>query len=209
MKKLMLVALTIFSVSLGLSAQDFEGIIEFKKQEGSNVENMVWYVKGDLVRVDQFEPKSRILKSALLINTKDSSVTFIDHHAKTHQRNVASMTPSILMGCVIEETKNSKEMLTYKTSEYTVKLPGDTANYSYWISSGKFGFFKTAAWLFGSTNNYFNYYWALEPKSGTMPMLVTKSNAKGEETGRLEVTRVDKKAIDEKLFSIPAEYKEK
>ena len=58
MKKLVLVALTIFSVSLGLSAQDFEGIIEFKKQEGSNVENMVWYVKGDLVRVDQFDPKS-------------------------------------------------------------------------------------------------------------------------------------------------------
>lgn len=209
MKKLVLVALTIFSVSLGLSAQDFEGIIEFKKQEGSNVENMVWYVKGDLVRVDQFDPKSRVLKSALLINTKDSSVTFIDHHAKTYQRNVASMAPSILTGCVIEETKNSKEMLTYTTSEYTVKLPGDTANYSCWISSGKFGFFKTAAGLFGSTNNYFNYYWALEPKSGTMPMLVTKSNAKGEETGRLEVTRVDKKAIDEKLFSIPAEYKEK
>lgn len=189
-----------------VNAQDFEGMIEFKKQEGTKVENTTWYVKGDLVRIDEFEPGSRLLKSAYIINTKDSTMTFIDHKAKTYQSGLPVKTPATPVGCTVTETKNSKELQTYKTTEYTIKTPGDTA-YSYWMTSGKFGFFKSSVSILGAQNNYFNYYWALDPKAGAMPMLITKSNGKGEETGRLEVTRIEKRSLDANLFVVPADYK--
>jgi len=193
--------------TLGTAAQDFEGMIEFKKQEGTSIENTVWYVKGDLVRIDEFEPGSRLLKSARIINTKDSSVTYIDHRAKTYKSNTPAITPVIPVGCTVTETKNTKELQIYKTTEFTLKTPGDSANYSFWMTSGKFAFFKTAAWLYGADNSYIKYYWALDPKAGSMPMLVTRSNPSGVETGRFEVTRIEKRSLDANLFVVPADYK--
>jgi hypothetical protein len=206
MKNALLFLFALFTI--GVSAQDFEGVIEFKKQEGKVIENTTWYVKGNLVRIDEFEPDSRLLISACIINTKDSSLTYINHRAKTYQHNMPAMLPAIILGTTVQETKNTKDLHTYKTTETTVKLPGDTVNYSYWMASGKFAFFKTAIWLYGASNSFFNYYWALEPKSGSMPLLVTKSNSKGAETGRFEVTRIEKRDLDANLFTVPADYKQ-
>lgn len=205
MKNFLITLLLSFAIHV-VYAQDFEGIVEFKLQEGTAIENSVWYVKGDMVRVDEFETGTRVLKGCYLINTKDSSIRYLDHKAKIATA-FTRLVPFILIGTTVETTKNTKEVLTFKTTESVVKLPGDST-LSYWMNNGKFGFFKTAAKLMGPLNTYFNYYWVLDPKDGSMPMLVIKKNSKGEETGRLEVIRIEKRDIDEKLFAVPADYKQ-
>ncbi len=209
MKKFVVLVVVSLSMSLCVTAQDFEGIIEFKKQEGKVVENTVWYVKGDLVRIDEFEPGSRMLKSATILNLKDSSITYLDHQSKTWSRVknhlVVAGAP---VNFSVTETKNTKELHTYKTTESVIKTGGDST-FSYWTNTGKFGFFRTALYLYGPRNSYLEYYWMLKPKDNSMPMLVTKQNLKGEETGRMEVTRIEKRTVDEKLFGVPADYKEK
>ncbi|HTF04499.1 MAG TPA: DUF4412 domain-containing protein [Bacteroidia bacterium] len=206
MKKHLWLLFVCLSMTAALTAQDFEGIVEFKKQEGKSQENWVWYVKGDQVRVDEFQPGSRVLKGCYLMNTKDKTAKYLDHTAKTWSNHVAAPSTAPA-GCTVAETKNSKEFQSYKTTEYTLKTPVDTMHFSYWISTGKFGFFKPAVQLLGPTNMYFKYYWALEPKDNTMPMLVTRKNAKDEETGRFEVTRIEKRELDANLFNVPADYK--
>lgn len=208
MKKIILVLLASFTVSLGLSAQEFEGMIEFKKQEGKRIDNSVWYVKGDLVRVDEFEPGTRILKGCRLINTKDQTAKYLDHKAKTWTEMILTMSDAP-QGVTVSESKNTKEILTYKTSEYMMRFPVDTMQLNYWVNFGKFGFFRPALKFMAFDNVFYEYYWQLPAKDNMMPMLVTRTNAKGEETGRLEVTRIDKKVIDAKLFDIPAGYSEK
>lgn len=204
MKKFLLFTLSLLSCAV-IHAQDFEGIVEFKQQEGTSVETFVWYVKGDMVRIDEFETGSRVLKSCYLINTKDSSVRYLDHKAKTSAafRRIATAVPS---AATVQETKNDKELHTYKVTESIVKVQ-DTS-FSYWMNSGKFGFFKPAVKLLGNQNMYFRYYWALDPKDNSMPLLITRQNSKDEETGRYEVTRIEKRTIDANLFTVPSDYKQ-
>lgn len=206
MKNLLLSMFILFTI--GATAQDFEGMIEFKKQEGTVIENTVWYVKGDLVRIDEFEPGSRLLKSAYIINTKDSSIVYLDHKAKTTSRITEHVLFKIPVEYKVEETKNTQELQTYKTTEHVIKTGGDST-FNYWVSAGKFGFFKTALFLYGPQNHYLEFYSALKPKDNSMPLLVTKTNGKGEETGRYEVTRIEKRPMDENLFAVPADYKTK
>lgn len=204
MKQLLMSALVLVLAGSTASAQDFEGIVEFKKQEGTVIETTVWYVRGNMVRIDEFEPGSRMLKSCYLINTKDSSVRYLDHKAKTASKYVGAKA-KIPVGCRVENTKNTQELWTYKTTE-TVVQPNADSTFRYWIHSGRFAFFRTAAYLVGPANSYLNYYWALEPKDNAMPMLITRENAAGKETGRLEVIRVEKRTIDEHMFNVPADY---
>lgn len=205
MKKLLLLPVFLL-FSCALFSQNFEGIVEFKKQEGTKTETSVWTIKGDMVRVDEFEPGSRVLKGCYLINTKDSTVRYLNHKEKTVS-NHGIIKAAIPVGTTTEETKNNKEIQTYKTTENVVKTSGDSS-FSYWISTGKFGFFKTAAYLLGPQNTYINYYWALNPGENTMPILVQRKNGKGEETGRFEAIRIEKRTIDANLFNVPADYKQ-
>lgn len=207
MKKLLL--LPLFSLlSCALFSQSFEGIIEFKIQEGTTTENSVWYVKDNMVRIDEFEPGSRVLKGCYLINTKDSSWKYLNHKDKTVKSPSGWGGSSIPSGCTSEQTKQSKEILDYKTSETILKTPGDSVTFSYWLNTGKFGFFNPALTILGTKNTFLYYYWALSPKENTMPLLVVKKNAKGEETGRFEAIRIEKRTIDVNLFNVPADYKQ-
>lgn len=208
MKKLILVVLSSLTVSVGITAQDFEGILEFKKQEGAAVDNSVWYVRGDMVRIDEFEPNSRILKSCYLINNKAGTAQYVNHKAKTWENAIQTLQEE-RTGCTVEETDNTKEMFTYKTNEYTVKNANGTVQLSYWLNFGKFGFFRPALKWVAFDNVFYDYFWVLPAKDNMMPMLVVKTNEKGEETGRLEVTRIEKRTVDAKLFDIPAGYSEK
>jgi hypothetical protein len=41
-----------------------------------------------------------------------------------------------------------------------------------------------------------------------MPLLAIEKNLKGEERGRLEVTRIEQKDITDGMFAIPSDYAE-
>lgn len=204
MKNILFTLLLLLSISV-VSAQDFEGIIEFKTVEGKESFTNVWYIKGDRVRIDHFEPGSRVLISCDLINIKDSSVMWLDHKTKTFGQMLNKMVATGLpIGTTIETTKNEKEILTYKATESIVKAPTETFNC--WVSSGNFSFFRPAVVAAALFTDYNECFLALDVKEGSMPLIVIRKNAAGEETGRCEAIRIEKRSLDENLFAIPAGY---
>lgn len=205
MFRTLILLVTLFTFSV-VHAQDFEGIIEFKTTTGTNTESSVWYVKDNRVRVDVFEPGTRMLKGCHLINTNDSSIQYLDHKAKTFGRELTTAI-SVRVDTKVTKSEGSKEILTYEATESTITY-NDGSGYSCWISGNKFGFFRTAIRILGGNNDYYAAYWSLNPEEGAMPLLMIRKNAKGEETGRFEAVRIEKRSIDAALFNIPADYKQ-
>lgn len=204
MKNFLLITCFFLTCMSSITAQDFEGIIEFKLQEGSKQETSVWYVKGDMVRIDEFEPGTRILKGCYLINTKENSAKYLDHTAKTWTSVIVTEEKRPMS--TVEEVDSTLEFQSYKATKYNVKT--DSLQMSYWLNHGKFGFFTPALTFIAHKNVYYKYYWHLPSTDNAMPMLVTKKNSAGVETGRLEVTRIDKRVIDANLFNVPVGYKQ-
>lgn len=187
-----------------ITAQDFEGIIEFKLQEGSKQETSVWYVKGDMVRIDEFAPGTRILKGCYIINTKENSAKYLDHKAKTWSGVIITQSPAD--ESTVTEIDSTLEFHSYKASKCIVKT--DSLQMTYWINRGRFGFFNPALRFIAHQNDFYEYFWHLPSSENAMPMLVTKKNSAGVETGRFEVIRIEKREIDANLFNVPVGYKQ-
>src|SRR5665213_20381 len=123
------------------SAQSFGGIIEIKKQTGKEVSNYVYYVKGDKVRIDEFTPGTRTISGTFIIDTKASTMLFLDPARKLWGTRAPKGMPVAAAGCVVSSTKEIKEMFGYKCAEQTVKNAADSTEIDYYIAPGSFTFF--------------------------------------------------------------------
>lgn len=193
-------------ISFLASAQNFEGIIEFKKQTGTTTVNYVYYVKGNQVRIDEFAPGTRNVEGSFIVGLKDSSMVYLNHTRKmwgTRKPGTARLAPA---GCIVSATKNSKELFGYKCLETVVKNVSDSTQISYYIAPGKFAFFAPMVKILNRQENFSTYLLAVKMKDGSMPLLAIEKDLKGVEKGRLEVTRLESKTLDAGLFVTPKDY---
>ncbi|MFI5222507.1 MAG: hypothetical protein ACHQK8_09290, partial [Bacteroidia bacterium] len=84
MKKLFSTALFVFAGMLFVSAQSFEGVIEFKKQTATDTVNYIYYVKGDKVRLDEIGSKSKKVEGSFIIDLKTHSMVSLSHERKLY-----------------------------------------------------------------------------------------------------------------------------
>lgn len=200
--------LILFPVFTTLSAQNFEGVIEFKKQTGSDVVNYLYYVKGDKVRIDEFAPGTRTVSGSFIVDTKAGTMVYLSPDRKLWGTRAPKGSPVAPAGAVASTTKATKTLFGYKCSEQVVTHAADSTQISFWIAPGKFNFFLPMLKLLNRQENFSTYYFALAVKEGAMPLLAIEKDLNGNEKSRLEVTRLEQKALTEGLFEIPKDYTE-
>ncbi len=199
-------------VTLGFSAyasaQNFEGIIEFKKQIGKNSTDYVYYVKGDKVRIDEFSPGTRTVEGSFILDTKANTMIYLNVARKmwgTRKPTGTSVAPA---GCVASTTKATKEIFGYKCAEQLVSNKTDSTQISFFIAPGKFAFFAPMVKLLNRQEKFSTYLLAVTLKAGSMPLLAIEKDLTGVEKGRLEVTRLEQKVLTTDLFDTPKDYTE-
>ncbi len=206
MKKLRLLALSL-SLSFGAFAQ-YEGVIEFKMETKKDTTTNIYYVKGDHVKLDQLGRRSGKVEGSFVFDLVNKNVKFINPARKVWGEH-KSETPPVLKGkCEVIKTKNARTLAGKKCTEYIVKNTEENTQISFWISSEKFDFFMPLVKLWNRKDKasvYFNQITDL-PK-GSMPMLSVETTLDGKPIGKLEVTKVDKKNIDQSQVTVPADYK--
>lgn len=208
LRRFLLLLLLVLPAAVSVCAQNFEGLIEFKKQSGTSIVNYVYYVKDNKVRIDEFTPGSRMVSGSFIIDTKDSTMLFLNHDRKMWGTRKPKGGLAAPAGAKTTITKNSKELFGYKCTEQVVKNDADSTQISYWVAPGKFAFFKPMMQLLARQENFSTYFLALNVKDGSMPLLAIEKDLKGNETGRLEVTRLEQKPLAAGLFDTPKEYTE-
>ncbi|CAN5331889.1 hypothetical protein BH09BAC5_BH09BAC5_02590 [soil metagenome] len=202
-------ALVLFSICLSIIsyAQNFEGIIEFKKITDKKEVNYVYYVKGDKVRIDEFTPGTRNVEASFILGLKDSSMVYLDHEKKIWGTRKPSPPTAAPAGCVVSSTKNSKILFGYKCIETQVENKSDSASISYFIAAGKFSFFAPMMKLLNRQERFSTYLKAVTLKDGSMPLLAIEKDLNGNEIGRLEVTRLEQKSLVDGMFDTPKDYR--
>ena len=119
-----------------------------------------------------------------------------------------SVAPVIKGTCVSTKGSGTKVIQGQKCVEYIVKNTEENTQITYWISSGKYDFFVplVKAWNRKDKQSiYFNQIKDL-PK-GSMPMLSEEISISDKVLiSKLEVSKLNKTALDASKFAIPAGY---
>jgi hypothetical protein len=207
MKKLFLTALFGISGILLVSAQSFEGVIEFKKQTTTDTVNYIYYVKGDKVRLDEIGSKSKKVEGSFIIDLKTSSMLSLSHERKLYIEQ-ASGTPAAMNGTAeVKKTGASKTIQGVKCNEYIVKNPNEKVQVTYWMAEGKYDFFFKLLKVLNRKDKSAVYVQQIADASGSFPFLSSQVNLEtNKEEVKMEVTKLQKKTVDATLFEVPKDY---
>ena len=207
MKKLFLSVMFGFAGLFAVTAQSFEGTLEFKKQTPTDTVSYIYYVKGDKVRLDEIGSKSKKVEGSFIIDLKTSSMLSLSHERKLYIEQ-APGTPAVVNGKPdIKKTGNSKTIQGMKCNEYVVKNDEEKVQVTYWLASGKFDFFAKLLKILNRKDKSAVYFGLLTGVDGMFPFLSSQMNLEtGKEEVKMEATKVDKKTVGADMFEVPKDH---
>jgi len=198
-----------FAVSFtSLVAQNFVGSIDFVQITPKDTSSNVYWVKEDMIKLDQMSKKDKGVEGSFLINLKTSNIKFISPKRKLWG-NQKSEVPSVNKGTFeVVKGKNTKKIAGYTCSEHIVKNTEENTVITYWIAEGNFDFFLKMLKLWNRKDKQSVYYAQIKNiPIGCMPMLSEEKNiSDGKLISKLEVTKIDKKIPTASTFVIPSVY---
>ena len=207
MKKIFL-SIALFSFTAAAFAQ-FEGSIEFRMETKKDTTTNIYYVKGNNVKLDQIGKKSGKVEGSFVFDLAGKSIKFVNPARKVWGDHKSETPPAIKGTCEITKGKDTSMVGGKMCTEYTVKNTEENTQIVYYISNEKFDFFEPLVKLWNRKDKqsiYFNQIKDL-PK-GSMPMksIETTIDTKAP-MSKLEVIKLEKKAIDAATVSVPSDYK--
>jgi hypothetical protein len=108
-------------LSIPLSAQPFEGVLEFTKSTGPVVTTYKYYVKGERVRIEEISARGEV-QGIMLVDTRDKTVTAISPERKLYM-DVPNMRLPKDVATNVQKTSEMKDMVGYKCEKWIVKSP--------------------------------------------------------------------------------------
>lgn len=204
--KIVTIVVVMFSFSLTTLAQSFEGVIEFKKISTTDTTNYVYYIKDNIVRIDEIGSKSHKVEGTFLVDMNAKTTKSLNHERKLYMDQATPSAPVIKGTCTVKKGQNVKNLQGYKCTEYVVTNNEEGTIITYWLADGKFTFFDKLLNQMNRKDKSAVYFLQIPNVKNMFPMLSVQTDLAGKETGRLEVTKITKKVVDPTMFDIPKGY---
>lgn len=207
MKKIIFVFAILLSASF-LSAQAFNGTINFKYTTQKDTSTNLYMVKNKVIRLDQFGKNGNI-QGSFIFDLGQNTVKFLNPKRKLWGTQ-KSETPQVIRGeCIVIKGTDVKTISSMKCTEYTVKNAEENTVITYWIAEGtKFTFFKPMVTLWNRKDKQSIYFGQIKGiPTGSMPMLSEERQlTDGKLLTKLEVISIDNTPPKESNFEIPEGY---
>lgn len=186
---------------VSVTAQTFEGVVQFTATSERGTIPITYIIKGDHARVE-FEGRPG-QTMALLINGKENkTVMLMDQMKMFMEVPVPEMQQTDKAKPEMTKTGKTQKILGYNCEQVLVKEGDQEAEV--WVTSelGKFQMFRMGG---RQQQNNFEAWQKAFAGGAAFPLLVVSK--KGEsQVSKLEATKVEKKSVDDSLFKVPDGY---
>ena len=187
-------------------AQNFEGVIEFKKGNTTDTTSYIYFVKDNQVRVDEIGGRSKKVEGSFLVNLDSKTMKSLNHERKLYMDQPTPSEPVIKGSCAVTKGQDVKNLQGYKCSQFIVTNNTEGVIITYWLAEGKFAFFEKLLHQLNRKDKASVYFLQIPDTKNMFPMLSIQTDLRGKETGRLEVTKITKKVVDNSVYDIPKGY---
>ncbi len=206
MNRLGLVYILFFCLLLPLQVMGFEGRIDVIKETVYDTSYYTYSIKGNLVRVDQYN-QNRKLVNSLLVNMDTKSVIALNPYRKLYKKIVPSIPEQTEKDdCVIIKTKNTKVINGYICTQWRVRNRSKNSEIVYWVTTDGFKFFDKLMEIIRQNGNYADFYLQISDISGYIPILAIERTLVRYEKMRLAVTEIEETQVNEHIFQVPKEF---
>lgn len=207
MKKTILAIIGLLAGTAIISAQSFEGTIEFRKKTQTDTVNYVYHIKGDHVRLDEIGNRSGNVEGSFIIDLQTKQMLSLSHARKKYIEQGSGLPAKMNGKADVKETGNSKTLHGSKCKEYVVTNSEEKVKVTYWMAEGHYDFFFKLLQVLNRKDKSAVYIQELKGVDGMFPFLSVQQNL---ETGKdeviMEVTGVEKKKVDDSMFKVPSDY---
>ena len=204
-KAFLIIVVTGFSATVSL-AQGFEGILDFRKYSPSDTTHYKYYIKEGNVRVEEINKKGEIV-GIMLVLPKINSVRALSPERKMYMEVPNNNTPTFKGTPEIQKTKLTKEIAGVKCTQWRIKSADDKTEITYWIAKGGYDFFIPLIKTLNRKDKLSYYFLNIPENEGVFPFEAEERSLTRDLRSMLKVDNITKQKLDNKIFSIPADYK--
>jgi hypothetical protein len=204
MKKMAAFALMVTLSSIAFASEPFQGTIKFTKTIGPVTANYVYYVKGDKVRVEEIGENGEV-QGIMIVDTKANTVKALSPERQMYI-DVPNKRPARDTEVYVQKTGNTQQINGYKCSEVKVTGKTDGREITFWVADDQFDFFMPMLETLNRKDKLAVYFMNVPELDGFFPMLGVEKKTDGMELSKLQVVDMNKTALADNLFEIPAGY---
>jgi hypothetical protein len=106
----------------------------------------------------------------------------------------------------VQKTGNTQQINGYKCSEVKVTGKTDGREITFWVADDQFDFFMPMLETLNRKDKLAVYFMNVPELDGFFPMLGVEKKTDGMELSKLQVVDMNKTALADNLFEIPAGY---
>jgi hypothetical protein len=208
MKKIFSFSAALILMGTVATAQAFEGTIDFQKYNGVDTTYFKYYVKGDKVKIDSYDPKTSNDEGSYLIDLTTKKTTALSPVRKIYFDQPPGAAAKPAGTPTVTKTGKTQVINGYKCTEYLVLDADEGLKVHFWMTSGHFDFFNGLLQLLARKDKFSEYYQVITGTTGMFPMLATEEDLAGNQKEWMKAVKVDKGTIAATTFDIPKGYKE-
>jgi hypothetical protein len=184
----------------------FEGELTITQIKYRDTTYYKYYVKNNLIRIDEFNTKNEIT-GTLLFDLDKQKAYAINHLRKLYidyQPNTLSRDYSM---SIVRKTNENKKINGFSCDKWTVTNPSLDTKAVFWVTNGKYDFYLQLLLLWQKKDRLSQFYLQIPASKGYIPILAEEYYTKNNKLkSKLEITAINNKKIDDSVFAIPDEY---
>jgi hypothetical protein len=197
-----------FLITTLASAQNFEGIIEFKRVNYYDATNYIYYISSDKVRIDELGEDGKVT-GTMLVYLKTKQVFAVNHDRKLFMEIKSKPSIKDLSNSKIFKTAETKKVLGFNCTKWTVDNPDFKSRAEYWvINDANYFFFNQLLTVLNRKDKIALYFMQIPENAGFFPIVGIEKGYDGKLRSKLQTTKMTRKKVDTKLFNVPAGYVE-
>ena len=193
-------------------AQDkFEGTVDMKLKGKKGENNLKYYAKGDMARVEMGEKAKKETSLPLQGNVifKNNRMFVLMPSRKTYVEkplNISGKLNEISrkenLDSKVTKMDSEKDILGHRANKWLIKT--NSGEIELWSTNelGNIFFFQNE-----KAGGTYPEWFQKVTKGGFFPLLVIQHDLNGNEVNRLEVTDIKKGPVDNSYFEIPSDYR--
>lgn len=189
----------------------FEGDIKAVRQSQYDTSYLIFYVKDNKARIDEFNETGQITKT-LLVNLETSEITALSPTLRvyTHVMSKRETDAHPRSNFDIIKTTNFKLIDGKKCFQWRVRNRLLDSEITYWVMESEVSVMSKLFSVLNDTEAYSSipsFFLQIPDKEGFLPVLAVERNLVREEKQSMEITSVNQRSVSDKLFEIPKDYK--
>ena len=189
------------------SPTDFSGKIHFKQTKGSAQMSYNYFVKGEMIRVEEFNEDDKLVGTHL-VNIKKKDHLVISPERKLFLKPKKRRSPANLEIDVTKPT-NKKTILGFDCFEVIAVNQQQDRKIVYWITKDNYSFFKPLIATLNRKDKQQLYFQKIKGMENCIPLKVTEYViSTGKPISTSKVLSIDSKSLEDSLFMVPESYSE-